>query len=231
MSKFFSSNNFETLLILIVDDHQLFANGLKFTIEHQSPNHRITHCQDGESALAWITANTDCDIVLLDLEMPGTMTGESFLRELRRQEVWTPVIIVSAVEHPRRIQRALNLGASGFISKSASSEQFIQAMQAALNGEEYLQPSVRVQLEELEHQDKKTTFEQDRIRYDLTPKQIEVLQLASNGLSNKEIATRMKLTVHTVKAHLSAAYKAMDASNRTDCVKAAERLGLIRRET
>ena len=209
--------------VLIIDDHQLFANGLKLTVQGLHPEWHVESFDTVTEALSVVTSKHDIDLILLDLDMAPGKNGERFLCEIRLREIWTPVIIVSAVEHVPRIQKALQMGASGFISKSAAPTLFSEAMQTVLQGDSFLQPSLRIQLEALNEVKEGDSLEGGG----LTSKQIEVIKLVAEGLSNKEIARRLGVSTHTVKAHLAVSFRVLGAKNRTDCVVEAEKLGLI----
>ena len=153
------------------------------------------------------------------------MDGLELLRRLREQRQTTPAIVLSATEDVRSIAVALRLGSFGFIPKSHSKSELLFAIQTVLAGDLYLPDQTRRNLDKL---DLGTIDGENPVeRGELTPRQMEVLNLLGTGMSNKQIASTLFLSLHTVKFHIASLLSIFGAHNRTDCVARAIARGLI----
>jgi DNA-binding NarL/FixJ family response regulator len=165
----------------------------------------------------------DVDLILLDLTMPGVQ-GFSGLIFLRAQHPETPVVIVSANEDPVVIRRAVKFGASGFIPKSLDTQRIGQALQAVLAGDAWTPPDV-----DLSAGEDRETADLVRRLATLTPQQLRVLMMLSEGLLNKQIAYELSVSEATVKAHVSAILQKLAVDSRTQAVIAAARISATQR--
>jgi DNA-binding NarL/FixJ family response regulator len=157
------------------------------------------------------------DLILLDLNVPGVQ-GFSGLLYLRAQYPHIPVVIVSATEDPGTVRRSLDLGASGFIPKSQPVDQIRAALRRIMNGEVWFPEDVDASGVEEE-----TRVLAARLAR-LTPQQMRVLMMLSEGLLNKQIAYNLNVSEATVKAHVSAILQKLDVDSRTQAVIAINRL-------
>ena len=206
--------------LLIIDDHQLFAEGLTFLLESFDTSIRTAYVKNANEALAYLQENEAPHLILLDINLPG-MNGFSLLQKFRELDHWSPILIISATESAITAQLAIDSGASGFISKSCNSTALICAVQTVLKGGVY-QP--------LKLTSGKETDITDRIEIKMahiTNRQKEILHLLSQGLLNKQIATELGISTNTVKAHLYEIFRSLNVNNRTAAVKAAFQQGLI----
>lgn len=217
--------------ILIVDDHQLFAEGMRLILNRLDYTASVTETSSAEQAIEILESNQTFDLVLIDLSMPG-MDGISILRRMQARKTWLPVVIVSGEENLQIINTALEIGALGFIPKSHSSQQMIDALQNILDGDIYIPTEIEKQLDNLKSRRQLLNLNANSSLNSggITQRQYEVLQLLAKGYSNKQIATTLFLTEHTVKAHVSALFTALSASNRTECVQIATRQGVLTSE-
>jgi DNA-binding NarL/FixJ family response regulator len=202
---------------IVADDHPLFRNALGHTIGQAQPGARILEAGSLDEVLAAMDAAGEVDLVLFDLKMPGSR-GFSGLMYLRAQYPAQPVCVVSASEDPATIRSALALGASGFIPKSASTEAIAEAIAAILAGGEWLPPGLDLAGEPDPQE------ELMRRLKSLTPQQVRVLMMLSEGLLNKQIAFELGVSEATVKAHVSAILQKLEVENRTQAVLAAGRI-------
>ena len=202
--------------ILLADDHQLFLDGLRGILLGMDAGADIVCARDGNAALEFLETGT-FDIALVDLRLPAR-NGFALLEELEGMNCLTPVIIVTASDNPEDRRRALDAGAAGFVTKSASAGQITEAIRAVLRGE----PADSIGMTENMARNQQ---EWARI-HGLSRKRMEVLRLMSRGLSNQEIAERMSISLATVKSHVAALFKRFDASNRTETIEKARRHGL-----
>lgn len=179
----------------------------------------VESVHNGQDALKYLRKG-DYDIALIDLRLP-IIDGFDLLQALRDQSNLTPVIIVSASRDPADIQRAKQLGAMSFISKSSSGKKIIETIQDVLDGK--LVYCTEIDAE----QDLASLSDQQWASlHNLTPRQLEVLRLVCKGLSNIEIAAQLSLSVATIKSHISAIFMALGAKSRSESIKKAQQLGL-----
>ncbi len=190
------------LNILVVDDHALVREGLMQTLDQLEGGVVCVGAQDADTAMLALQ-DKDFDLVLLDLMLPG-INGMAFLGVLRKRFPSLPVVILSALDDPDTVARAMRQGASGFVPKYSSSEDLLDALRQVLAGEVFLPQ----QLQET-HGGRSLAD-----RYGITAGQMRVLELLGQGKTNREIADLLGLTEGTVKIHVSAIFKALKVSNR-----------------
>jgi len=201
---------------IIADDHPLFRGALKQTLETQYPNARIDEAGALEDVTGKLEEGGDVDLILLDLTMPG-MRGFSGLMYLRAQYSGVPVVIVSANEEAQAIRRCIEFGASGFIPKSHGIEVIREAIAAVMEGNMWTPPEV-----DLGADDGSADLVQRLAT--LTPQQVRVLMMLSEGLLNKQIAYELSVSEATVKAHVSAILQKLGVESRTQAVIAASKI-------
>jgi DNA-binding NarL/FixJ family response regulator len=179
----------------------------------------IVEAGDFETTKTAVTGTEDIDLVLLDLSMPGA-SGLSGLVSLRGISPDVPMIVVSAHDDPETIRRALELGASGFISKSASMEEIRAAVQVVLGGGIASPAGIDLGVE----RDPEVS---DLIRrlQTLTPQQTRVLSMLAEGLLNKQIAYELGVSEATIKAHVSAVLQKLGVDSRTQAVIMLSKIG------
>ena len=199
--------------IIIVDDHPLFRAALRQTLTIAAD---VQEAGDLAALSAALEADRDCDLVLLDLNMPGAH-GLSGLLLLRAQYPEIPVTTISAVEDPKVIRRTYELGAAGYLPKSAGPADIRAAINTVLQGGVFVPPGVTLGAD-----DEQSAF--SRRLATLTPQQIRVLMMLSDGLMNKQIAYELSISEATVKAHVSSILQKLDVDSRTQAVIAASRI-------
>lgn len=176
---------------IIADDHPLFRGALRQVLSGQSENVEIIEAGDFDTVRKLVGEKDDTDLLLLDLTMPGG-TGLSGLVALKALQPALPIIIVSATDDPATIHHALELGASGFISKSASMETIGEAVGAVLAGDIWTPDDI-----DLDHpKDPEIESLIARLRT-LTPQQTRVLTMLAEGLLNKQIAFELGVDSRT----------------------------------
>jgi DNA-binding NarL/FixJ family response regulator len=205
--------------LLIIDDHQLFAEGLKFLLESLDKSIHTSHVKDANDALAYLKNNQAPDLILLDINLPG-INGFSLMKRFQSSNHWSPVLIISATESIATAQLAIDSGAMGFISKSCNSTALISAVQTVLNGDVY----------HPKHLSSESHYISNRSEIKIahiTTRQKEILDLLSQGLLNKQIADELGISANTVKAHLYEIFRTLNVNNRTAAVKTAIQQGVI----
>lgn len=179
----------------------------------------IVEAGDFDAARTSATDNPDADLILLDLTMPG-VSGLSGLIALRSEFVGLPVVIVSASDDAATIRRAIDLGASGFISKSASIDEIRDGIRAVLDGEVWTPRDFDLGAE----QDPEMADLISRLQT-LTPQQSRVLGMLAEGLLNKQIAYELGVSEATIKAHVSAVLQKLAVDSRTQAVIQLSKIG------
>ncbi len=172
---------------------------------------------------ALLAQERDVDLLLLDLAMPGAQ-GFSGLIYLRAQFPEVPVVVVSASEEPVVIRRAIEFGASGFIPKSLETDGIGNAIRTVLSGDIWAPPDV-----DLDTAEDRELVDLVRRIGRLTPQQMRVLMMLSEGLLNKQIAYELNVSEATVKAHVSAILQKLGVDSRTQAVIAASKIGATAR--
>jgi DNA-binding NarL/FixJ family response regulator len=213
----------QTATIVIADDHPLFRGALRQAIGSLMPQTRVLEANGLDELQATLGAEKDVDLILLDLTMPGVQ-GFSGLIALRAQHPHVPVVIVSASEEATIIRRAIEFGASGFIPKSLDVDGIGTAIHTVLSGETWTPPDI-----DLSATEDKETADLVRRLATLTPQQVRVLLMLSEGLLNKQIAYELGVSEATVKAHVSAILDKLGVDSRTQAVIAASKIGVTQR--
>ncbi|HYT86582.1 MAG TPA: response regulator transcription factor [Burkholderiales bacterium] len=207
--------------ILIADDHALFREGLRHVLLQFGAGVTVIEAPNCEQALSLSALNPDLDLALLDLKMPG-MDGFEAMSLLLERSPALPIVVLSSSEDPADMRRALEAGAMGFISKSETAQVILSALRLVLSGGIYVPPAL-VRESAIRAQSHASAASSR-----LTPRQLGVLSLVVQGKSNKMIARELDLSEATVKVHVSAIMKALNAVNRTQVAMTAKKLGLIK---
>ena len=214
--------------ILLVDDHILFRQGLKFLLEDLDENIQFIEANDCDSALK-MDHFDGIDLVLLDYHLPGGTSGKAAIEEIKKVYVDSSVVVLSSEDDVEIIRSAIDRGAVGFIPKSSTPEIMIAALKLVLAGGVYLptiaastSPSVR---ESEAKQQESSEYQFGEYSKQLSGRQRQVLKSALKGNPNKIIARELDIAEGTVKAHLSVAFKIMGVKNRTEAVFMAAQQG------
>ncbi len=201
--------------ILLVDDHTLFREALRGFLVEGLDCCRFMQASSPEEAFDVVANCGDLDLILLDLDFPES-SGLEALPEFRRLAPAAPVAVLSASLKTSDVRYAMQHGAAGYIPKTTSGEDMLAAIRHILEGEIYLP-------ENLANAIAAAGCESVHI----TARQLEILQLVADGLSNKAIGRALGITEGTVKLHVTSVLKALGADNRTEAVKLATRQGIL----
>ncbi len=204
--------------MLIADDHPLFREGVARSIRERPDLELVAAAEDGRGALAAIREHRP-DVAVLDVRMPG-LDGLEVLRAVRRDELPTRVLMLSAFAEAELVYRAIELGASGYLSKDAGPDAVLDGIAGVARGDTVLAPEMQA-----------AVFGEIRSRagadQKLSPRESEILALVAEGLAVPDIATRLHLGQGTVKTHLQRIYEKLGVSDRAAAVAAAMRAGLL----
>lgn len=209
--------------ILILDDHTLFREGMKLLLSGLHEDLVIHESENMQVALASIEANS-YDLVLLDLNLADT-SGLDTLQTVQRKLAGTPIIVLSAEQDPPIIYQAIEEGAMGFITKCATHQELLAAIKLILAGGIFLPREVTA-LPTVSGTKAKVGATEQEILSALSDRQREVLKYLLQGKPNKTISANLHISENTVKAHLSAIFRALGARNRTEAVYFAARAGV-----
>lgn len=208
-------NDTPAISIVVVDDHPVVRDGLAGMLAGQPDMTVVGQAANGREALLQV-ARHDPDVVLMDLRMPE-MDGVTTITELRRQGRRAQVLVLTTYDSDDDIVRAIEAGATGYLLKDTPRDDLFRAVRAASRGEPALTPSVASRL-------------MGRMRdapQALSPREVDVLQLAARGRTNREIGRAMHVSEATVKTHLLRAYDKLGVNDRTAAVVTALERGLL----
>jgi DNA-binding NarL/FixJ family response regulator len=204
--------------LVIADDHPLFRDALRQAVASVVATARIDEAGSFEELTALLEQDSDVDLVLLDLSMPG-ISGFSGLLYLRAQFPAIPVVIVSASDDGGTIRQSLDFGASGFIPKRFGVDTLRDAITKVLGGDVWVPADTDLS----SATDPDLARLRDRL-VTLTPQQVRVLMMLSEGLLNKQIAYELNVSEATIKAHVSAILQKLGVESRTQAVIAAAKI-------
>jgi DNA-binding NarL/FixJ family response regulator len=204
--------------LVIADDHPLFRGALREAMTGLFEPGAIAEAGSFDDISALLDRNNEVDLVLLDLAMPG-VRGFSGLMYMRLQYPGVPVVIVSGNDDPAVIRRCMDFGASGFIPKTLSVKVIRTAIEQVLEGGIWTPPDLDLSAKSDDHGAAMLA----RLA-SLTPQQVRVLMMLSEGLLNKQIAYELRVSEATVKAHVSAILQKLGVESRTQAVIAASKI-------
>lgn len=207
--------------VLIADDHPLVLGALKHAVLGALPDAQIHEADDFESLVASLVAQPEMDLVLLDLFMPG-VRGFSGLIYLRAEHPSVPVMVVSGNEDRAVMRHCLEFGAAAFMPKSLDVETMRKAIRTVLDGGEWAPAELLAGTPA-----NRETSALVRRLSTLTPQQVRVLMMLSQGLLNKQIAYELGVSEATVKAHVSAILQKLGVESRTQAVILAGKIDRV----
>jgi len=204
--------------LVIADDHPLFRGALREAVTSVVPATNVAEAGSFGELTALLEKEADVDLVLLDLSMPG-VSGFSGLIYLRAQYPAIPVVVVSASDDGDTIRRSMEFGASGFIPKRFGVEALREAIGKVIKGDVWTPSDVDLSA----GVDPDVAKLRDRL-ITLTPQQVRVLMMLSEGLLNKQIAYELGVSEATIKAHVSAILQKLGVESRTQAVIVAAKI-------
>lgn len=205
-----------TLRILLVDDHPVVRHGLRAMFDDRDDMTVTAEAADGQAALDVLTTD-DIDIVLMDLQMPNGMDGVTATRTIAGSG-GPPVLVLTTYDSDADILAAVEAGATGYMLKDTPPDELADAVQRAATGQTALAPHVAARL--LGHLREP--------RPALSPREVEILKLLAQGLSNRALSKKLYISEATVKTHLVHIYDKLDVDNRTAAITTALDRGIIR---
>jgi DNA-binding NarL/FixJ family response regulator len=211
--------------VLLVDDHVLIRDALRGVLRELADNATVLEASNCHQAMRLIEAHPDLHLILLDLNLPDR-DGFAVLADLRKRYATISLVVLSAFHDRENVVRALNLGALGFIPKSAPRDVMVNALRLVFAGGIYIPPEALGRSEPKEQQPV-TGRRLSPADLGFTERQMEVLALMMHGKSNKAISRILDIAEPTVKHHVTAILKALKVTNRTEAVVAVGSMGWV----
>ncbi len=203
--------------VVLADDHAVVRKGIREFLEEDGTIRVVAEANDGEEAVAFV-AREHPDIALLDIQMPR-LNGLDAARQIRRDQPDVRVLMLTAYEDEPYVLAALQAGVSGYLLKTASSEELVHAVHGVANGETALSPAVAKRLVQRAY----GAARAQEPREPLSEREVQVLKLAGKGMGNRQIAAELGISDRTVQGHLGNIYDKLHVSTRTEAVLAAVR--------
>ena len=210
--------------IAIADDHAVLREGMRNLLEREKDMEVVGEAGDGYEIVN-LVSEVKPDVVLMDIVMPK-LNGIEATKQIKQINPVTNVLILTAYSDIRYILGLLEAGACGYLLKSAHSSEITRAIRTVQSGESVLDPTVTRKLLERVVGAGRIT-EEYKEKEVLSPREVEILRLASRGMSNKEIADKLYLSVRTIKAHLTNIFNKMGVGSRIDAIIKGLKEGLI----
>ncbi len=204
--------------LVLADDHAVVRKGIREFLEEDPSIHVVAEASDGAEGIAAV-AREHPDVAVFDIQMPR-MNGLEATREVKKSWPSTRVLVVTAYDDDPYIFAALQAGANGYLLKTASSDELVQAVHAIANGETALAPSVA---KKLVQRAAGGAEPMEPAVEPLTERELEVLRLAGRGMGNKQIGVALSISDRTVQGHLANIYSKLQVSTRTEAVLFAVR--------
>ena len=213
------------ITVLLVDDHKLVRQGVRAFLEAHDEFLVVGEAKSGAQAVILAEEHIP-DVVLMDLIMPE-MDGVEATRRVKNTSPRSQILVLTSYHEDEHIFPALEAGATSYILKDVDMEELAEAIRRSARGEVTLHPQVAARvLQELHG----TKQEQVNPFTELTKREMEVLKLIANGMSNSEIAAQLVISDHTVKGHVSNIFSKLHLADRTQAAVYAWQKGVVRRE-
>lgn len=212
------------LRILIVDDHQMFREGIRRRLEQEPDITVVGEAASAEDAMAEVS-RTNPTIVLLDIRLPGT-SGIELARQLRQQWPDLKILVLTGYDFDQYVRAVARVGVSGYLLKTAPQDAVVHAIREVAAGGAVLPPSIASKV--LKHYSVDSSVVREGMMGELTLRETEVLELLHQGIRNADIAKRLTISPRTVEAHVSSIISKLGAQSRTGAIRVAVEKGLIK---
>ncbi len=205
--------------ILLIDDHEMFRDGISMLLKREYPELEIFQAKDLEQTLLHLKQHDDFAVVLLDLHLEDSSPHEN-IKSIQSRYPKAPICIISGEERPEFIRNILKYNINTYIPKTIGNDEFIKAIKQVLNGKSYLPSGVASEIE-------RWKIEGNPGFNNLTQRQIQVLALMAEGASNQHIADKLNISGNTITVHVKNILKTLNAANRTEAGFLARKYGLV----
>jgi NarL family two-component system response regulator LiaR len=212
----------DPIRVLVVDDHQIVRKGICALLATKRDIRVVGEASDGATAIAQ-ARELEPDVILMDLMMPE-MDGIQATREITSRQPRARILVLTSFAEQEQVLRAIKAGALGYLLKDSGPQELLQAIRQVHRGEPSIQPSVaRKLLSELAAPPQKPLTSDP-----LTPREVDILRLVAQGLSNKEIASQLSISEETVHTHVSSILGKLHLASRTQAALYALKRGIAR---
>lgn len=212
--------------ILHLDDHTLFSEGLSAVFSQHAASYQIISASNSAHALELLQQADDIDLIFIDLNMPG-LNGLAFIESLNERSLFVPFIVLSASEDVWDIRQALKSGAAGFMPKTYSCQKIIEIVEQVMLGNIIVPDEILAAIENLPAEEPTDKCHKILTSYKLGKRQFDILKLMRQGYSNDDMAVVLNLSTNTIKTHIKTLFISFQVKNRLECVRYAERIGLL----
>ncbi|MBK8021357.1 MAG: response regulator transcription factor [Chloroflexi bacterium] len=226
-------NDSERIRVLVVDDHPLFRDGLQKTLDMEDDIVVVGQCSDGEAALELARQLTP-DVIVLDVNLPS-MNGLLVARHLRASRTDIAIVVLTAYHDNQQLVHAMRSGASAYCPKDIMPDELVHIIRVVADGFYVVADRTLTVHEiaawltaEIERLGGSYIVDADEHFIPLSPREMEILQFVTNGMSNKEIAYRLRISQQTVKNHMTSILKKLNVEDRTQAAVTALRHGWVR---
>lgn len=209
---------------MLADDHPLLRQALRDVLEKQADFEVIAEASDGEEAVR-LTAEMLPDVVIMDISMP-ILNGLEATKQIKANNPSIAVLVLTVHSDSEHILSILRAGAGGYLTKSVYGDEVIHAVRALVSGETVLSPAVSQQIFKYAFQHSTQPKDLD-FGNTLSPREMEVLSLAAKGITNRDIADRLGLSLRTVKGYLTDLFLKLNVASRTEAVIVCLRRGIL----
>jgi DNA-binding NarL/FixJ family response regulator len=223
----------ERISVLVVDDHPLFREGLQQALMLEDDIHVLGSREDGETALRAVRELTP-DVVVLDINLPG-MNGMQVMRQLKTERTPSVFVILTAYHDKEQVLHAMRAGAAAYCPKDVQPDELINVIRDVADGK-YVVNGERMDVRSLDQWMQSSVesmsgpyiIDSEEHFVPLSPREMEILEMVTNGLSNKEIAAKLQISQQTVKNHMTSILKKLNVEDRTQAAVNALRRGWVR---
>ncbi len=210
--------------IMLAEDHVLVREGTKEMLDQEEDMKVVAEAGDGEEAVR-LAKELDLDVIIMDVALPK-LNGIEATRQIKENDPGATVLVLTAYDDNEYIFALLEAGAAGYLLKDVSTDELVAGIRAVQAGESMLHPAIARKVINRFSQRVDEDEGQDPLE-ELTEREVEVLQLAGRGITNREIADRLSISHRTVQAHLSHTFSKLGVGSRTEAVVYALRKGLL----
>ncbi len=216
----------EKIRIMLVEDHILVREGTRELLEREEDLEVVAEAGDGEEAVRLAEVHRP-DIIVMDVAMPR-LNGIEATKRIKAANPSTAVLVLTAYDYDQYVFAFLEAGAAGYLLKDVSTTELIRAIRAVHAGESVLHPAVaRKVIDYFAHRAGRKPHDEQTPEEELTQREMEVLRLAAKGMTNREIARALTISVRTVQVHLSNIFSKLGVGSRTEAVLHALRKGWL----
>jgi len=213
----------EQINVILADDHAVVRQGIRRFLEEDPAIDVVAEASDGAEAVRLVEEHRP-DVAVLDIRMPE-VTGVEATRRIKARFPETRVLILTAYDDDPYVFALLEAGADGYVLKTASADQLVDAVRTVYRGESALSPEIASKVVR-QATGRRPASAADQIE-PLTPREIEVLRLVAQGMTNREVGQELGISHRTVQGHLASTYDKLDANSRTEAVTEALKRGWI----